>query len=677
VKPNEFLLFIFIFAILASCQSKVSNNPDHVKWADSIAERTYTLMDLPDNSRALSYLDSVYNVTPDRGVADLWRKYNAKVAYYSNYKHDLSARKIYVDSMFTLLSEKESIYKFEYAHTLFARANLLRKEKKYNQAFRYYYEGRSFAEKNLDRCSMGDFSNSLGIIQYQQGEFQKAIPYLKQAFNEIQTCKNSNFHYGFILPQSILNTTALCFEKSQESDSAVYYYHKALDFIHSKKNAFSGKEVFTQVALAVVEGNLGGVYATMNNFSEAEKHLKKSIENNDRNGYAIEDAKTAKMKLARLYITHNRLPQAAELLGQIEEDFKTGRGSNTAYNEIRTKWLQAKWLYHDKTGNIAQAYKYNQEFHKFSDSLDVVNSGLKGADMEHIFREQQQKYQLSLLQKNNELKSVYLIALIIFLVMAIGLALVTWYYLNRSRKSVKELKELNHRKKLTLEALENSQKENTKMLKIVAHDLRNPIGAISSLAAAMREDSNRSEDDRMALELMQTAGEDSLELVNNLLNLNAPSSGDFSKEPHDLAELIHYCTDLLRFRAQEKNQKIELNTIPVMVRLNYEKMWRVISNLISNAIKFSPDGETITISVKQVERDVLITVQDHGIGIPPALKDKIFDMFTQAGRSGTAGEESYGLGLAISRQIVEAHGGKIWFESVSAAGTTFYIELPA
>jgi signal transduction histidine kinase len=73
---------------------------------------------------------------------------------------------------------------------------------------------------------------------------------------------------------------------------------------------------------------------------------------------------------------------------------------------------------------------------------------------------------------------------------------------------------------------------------------------------------------------------------------------------------------------------------------------------------------------------VLIAVKDHGIGIPAEMKDKIFDMFTEAKRTGTAGEQAFGLGLAISKQIVEAHGGKIWFESKPGQGTTFYVELP-
>ena len=73
---------------------------------------------------------------------------------------------------------------------------------------------------------------------------------------------------------------------------------------------------------------------------------------------------------------------------------------------------------------------------------------------------------------------------------------------------------------------------------------------------------------------------------------------------------------------------------------------------------------------------ILISVTDVGIGIPPEMEEKIFDMFTEAKRPGTAGEQAFGLGLAISKQIVEAHKGKIWFESNRGKGTAFFVELP-
>ncbi|MCY1228904.1 Sensor protein kinase WalK [compost metagenome] len=78
----------------------------------------------------------------------------------------------------------------------------------------------------------------------------------------------------------------------------------------------------------------------------------------------------------------------------------------------------------------------------------------------------------------------------------------------------------------------------------------------------------------------------------------------------------------------------------------------------------------------QKEHDIRILVKDEGIGIPPEMSEKIFDLFTEAKRPGTAGEQPFGMGLAISKQIVEAHKGRIWFENNEARGTTFIVDLP-
>ena len=101
-----------------------------------------------------------------------------------------------------------------------------------------------------------------------------------------------------------------------------------------------------------------------------------------------------------------------------------------------------------------------------------------------------------------------------------------------------------------------------------------------------------------------------------------------------------------------------------------------MNNLIVNAIKFSPEGSTIKIECRKSANKVLVTISDAGMGIPEEIQNKIFDPFTSARRTGTQGEKPFGLGLYISKQIIEAHEGKIWLESEVGKGTTFFVELP-
>jgi len=114
---------------------------------------------------------------------------------------------------------------------------------------------------------------------------------------------------------------------------------------------------------------------------------------------------------------------------------------------------------------------------------------------------------------------------------------------------------------------------------------------------------------------------------------------------------------------------------PEELYISREKIWRVLSNLIGNAIKFSPQGAVISAKITLENDNIQIAVNDHGIGIPDSIKDEIFHMFTEAKRPGTAGEKSFGLGLSISKQIIESHNGEIWFDSDPIKGTTFYVRF--
>jgi len=103
----------------------------------------------------------------------------------------------------------------------------------------------------------------------------------------------------------------------------------------------------------------------------------------------------------------------------------------------------------------------------------------------------------------------------------------------------------------------------------------------------------------------------------------------------------------------------------------------VLNNILGNAIKFSPTDSSIIVTLTADGRGYRITIRDHGMGIPAAAQKNVFDVFTLSRRTGTQGEKSFGLGLSICKQIIEAHEGRIWFESEEGKGTEFFIELPA
>lgn len=281
-----------------------------------------------------------------------------------------------------------------------------------------------------------------------------------------------------------------------------------------------------------------------------------------------------------------------------------------------------------------------------------------------------------LLNKKNTQQTGYLIVFGIFLVVVVLALLMVWHNRKRLLDLNKKIREQNSNMQKALNALEQSQAANTRMMQIVAHDLRNPIGAMFSIASLMLSEAGRSDEDKECLEMIKTSGNVSLDLVNDLLLVHTKTD-ELKKEPVDIGEMLQYCVDLLHHKAELKEQQIYLQVNAVIsILANREKLWRVVSNLIANAIKFSPKGASIDVVLQKEVDHVCIAIKDKGIGIPEEIAPKIFDMFTDAKRTGTTGEQSFGLGLAISKQIVEAHGGKLWFESKPGNGTVFYVELP-
>lgn len=670
-----FLSLIYTVTIVA-CRPIEKEPENHEVHFDTVMNQATNYLDDGQNERAARHLDSAYGAFPHPGIKDLYRKYDKLFSIYLNYDFDIPKARLYTDSIFSLLKGKETIYKNEYANALFFLGELLMAEKRYTEAFKAFYDGRSFANKNLKGCLLAIFSYKLGMVRYTQEEYRKAIPFFKEAIIENKNCTSGfGFDYLFVNPQNYLNTIALCFEKSDQADSAIVYYHKALDFIAKNKSRFPKHGVFIAGANGVIYGNLGGIYAKKGDEQQAERYLKESIAINDRPGYEIQDAQTAKLKLAALYIKHPDFTKAEKLLDELEGYLSSKYGLGHRNNSIRIKWVRLKYEYYQSNGKPLLAYPYLQKSDASRDSVMKANRELKNFDIDKVFKDTEQKYRLALLNKDNQLKTAYLAAAVIGMIMVMIILFFIWYNLRHSRRINKQISEQNINMQKTLSSLERSQEENVKMMMIVAHDLRNPIGNITAMADLMLVDQHRSEDDLVMLEMIKKSGQNSLHLVNDLLKVNHKTE-NLQKEPVDLYVLLNYCVNLLRHKAEEKKQQLILYAVHVTIPLNTEKMWRVMSNLIGNAVKFSPESSTINISVKEEKERVLIAVEDHGIGIPDAIKTKIFDMSGEGQRSGTAGEQPYGLGLAISRQIIETHGGRIWVESEPEKGAIFYIELP-
>ena len=654
-----------------SCKKLDIKGSGHPEYFDSVFSQTERIS-YANTEKAILYLDSAFGKYPDPGLRDLYRKYSFKTAYFiqASPKDPMAMR--YSDSMLWVLrnhrNDKE--YLEYYGNAYIKRSDLLMARNDFAGAFEANYKAREAMEETHDTCLLSAYTFMLSTVCYKQEKFLDAAHYNQEALKEYSHCKND--YNKFRTTQAKLDDIGLAYEKCNIYDSAMLFFNKALNYIDLYKDSFRGigkSDIFIEEANGVVYGNIGDIYLKTGDTAKAELFYKKDLALNGKKDHDPGDLQCTQLKIVNLYLNRNKFEDARLALSAMRASLDS---FDDLHNELKWYRLQLDLL--NKTGHNEEAYKYIKPYIKLEDSVANL-ARIPQVDIANEYRHLKDQYDLDNLSKENELKTHFLIIELAFVIIALIVAYLLYHYWKRSKKMNDMVRKQNNEMKLTLNSLTESQKENTQMMQIVAHDLRNPIASMISITSLLLDNKDLPADDREMMELMQQSSTHAYNMIDDLLNINMAAE-TVERGPVDMHMLLRYCVDLLQYKASEKGQHIYLTSDEATININREKIWRVISNLIVNAIKFSEKGKEIEITGTKGQKDFTIEFRDHGIGIPDSIKYRIFTMFTNAKRPGTDGERSFGMGLAISRQIVESYGGKIWFESEENAGTSFFISLP-
>ncbi len=254
---------------------------------------------------------------------------------------------------------------------------------------------------------------------------------------------------------------------------------------------------------------------------------------------------------------------------------------------------------------------------------------------------------------------------------------------NGQRHSIAGFAEdITHHKENELIANRYSVQKNG-ILEMLAHDLNGPLGVAQKLAGRMEQrarEKGLADIGEDAALINRTLGH-GIHLIHDLLEKEFLDSSQTALKFQRI-ELIAQITAMLEGcfeRMDQDNHKhIELESASpeVFVEADQTKFMQAITNLVSNAVKFTPPGGRVRIGVQQPPGNLLIRVTDNGIGIPKDLQPLLFERFTKARRPGLRGEVTTGLGLSIVKRIVELHKGRIWVESEENKGAAFFIRIP-
>ncbi len=230
-------------------------------------------------------------------------------------------------------------------------------------------------------------------------------------------------------------------------------------------------------------------------------------------------------------------------------------------------------------------------------------------------------------------------------------------------------------------ALENANRMKDRLLSIIGHDLRNPVGGIAEMSRLILTDETVLEQlsVREVMDHIYRSASQSLDLLNNLLYWARSQNGSLKMEPEEfaIAEIASSTVELFDSAIQNKSINVDLKVDSDRICADRNMVTTVLRNLFSNAVKFTHKGGTITVREYQSGDSIVVEVSDSGVGMTPVQKTRVLEGEAAMPTRGTEGEAGTGLGLAVTREFVRQHGGSIDIEDRPGGGTLFRLVLPA
>jgi signal transduction histidine kinase len=232
--------------------------------------------------------------------------------------------------------------------------------------------------------------------------------------------------------------------------------------------------------------------------------------------------------------------------------------------------------------------------------------------------------------------------------------------------------------------LEDANRIKDRFMSIASHELKTPITTIRGQAQLTLRRLSKQKDlspelsdiQHSLMKINEQTGR-LTSLIDDLLDMSSIRAGkiELRKKKCDLGALCASVVDDLRMMTG-RTITIERPETAINANVDADRFSQVVVNLVNNAVKYSPDGKSVEVSVAQQEKTVLLQVRDHGKGIAKDQQERIFDTFYRTPDAESSSKRGLGLGLAISKEIVERHGGRIWVESTPGKGSTFFVEVP-
>jgi len=605
------------------------------------------------------------------GKEKLAAKANSNMAIqYNRMGLHQEAKELHLKVMNYYLTSHDTL---NYAKTLNNLALVICHQNQYKKALQHLYSALNLLEKKPDEELFLFTQMNLGIVYYNIDNYDLALNFFKKS---IKIAKLKDYpRYN----KSLLNNIASVHTMKKNFDSARYYYQKSKPSIkdethHSYSNYFN---------------NLGYVDLKEKDYENALGNFEKALQ--IRKKYSEKDKMVSSLiQIAKLYKEMGDKQKAIDHFNvaySIAQEIKNLDGISNI-----SKYLAD--IYYE----LGRYQKSNDFLNIYTNSRDSIlkrkyNSQI--ARMNTVYRLQTKIKENQVLKTENAIQETKIrhqaktkvLFQILFSLVLIG-TLYVLFNLWRNKKRNRQLREKNEMITLQNEELEEARMNlhelngtKDKFFSIIAHDLINPFHVIISLTRILDTDfdSFSDEEKKNLLNDLHNTSVNTFSLLENLLNWSRSQRGQIKVKPQDflVQDLVSECIDVQSGNAKMKFIKLEsFIKEELMLVADHDILKICLCNLISNAIKFTPQSGFVKVCAEKEENKVLLSVSDTGVGIDTNKIDKLFDLHENSSSAGTNNEKGTGLGLILVKELVEKNKGYIHVESEVGTGSTFTISIP-
>ena len=564
-----------------------------------------------------------------------------------------------------------------------------------------YYEKTlaiAMAQKPRDEQIISDAYHGLGNLHLEIGVYDKAIRFYLQSLEVSEMMKN---RVDIIVSHIDI---AEAYLKAKEIDKALEHIEKAYQMaLENKKNKPTGGDSDAQLASAM--NKYGQILSDKGDYKGALVKLREALAVYESFNHKPYVARTL-MAIGNVYLQQNLFAEAEKKYNEClkmevnlydkdltELHFRMGllfqkRNQNAAAEQSFSKSLMIANKNDFK--EFAQKANYQMfllclERHENKKALDYLNistalndslfntaKARRTAEMELKFDSEKRENQIHSLQaRENQLFLFSSIIVFIMIVLFLG------YTIRMRGRNVRNLQVKNEEIQQQFRKLEESNEILSQFAHVAAHDLKEPLRSIGSYIGLiqMRYGKDMPQDARDYMQFVNAGVKRMYSLLTDLLDFSQVISQQPGCEVIRPDEILGDVRDNLRSAIEAKNAQILYSQNLPSIRMNRLHLTQLFQNLIGNALKFTEGAPIVKVEAREENGNIILTIEDNGIGIRKEYGSKVFVLFQQLNKKGDF--EGTGIGLTICKNIVEKYNGKIWFDSEENKGTKFYISIPA